>query len=245
MRGQNQNNQNNRENGNALWFILIAVVLLGLLTMVLSRGGSSVDQSGDYEQQRIKSSQILRYAKSIEAAIQEMKLRGVSENDISFENGTTSNDYTNGNCDSANDSSYPDCMIFDVEGAGLAYRDFSEAQTTATNWIFTGANNVGTTAGPIGTTAEGSGNDLIMLLPNMKSSVCIQINRDLEVGTAGTLPVDTTGIDTTEFTGSFPTGGPTLLDGDPTPFELDNQIAGCFTDNNASVTYFYYVLLAR
>ena len=237
-------NTKNQQSGNALFFILIAVVLLGALTMVLSRSGSSVDQSGDFEQNRVKAGQILRYAKSIEAAIQEMKLRDVSENDISFENSTTTTDYTNANCDATGDRSYPDCLIFDVEGAGLTYRNFATAND-GSDWIFTAANNVGTAAGPIGSTAARSGNDIIMLLPNVNESLCIQINRDLDVGTSGTLPVDTTGIATTAFTGAFPTGGPTVLDGDPTPFELNSQSAGCFTDDASGITYFYQVILAR
>ncbi|HOO82886.1 MAG TPA: hypothetical protein PK513_10340, partial [Alphaproteobacteria bacterium] len=93
------------ERGNVLWFILIAVALLAALTMVLSRSGSTVDQSGDIEQQRVKASQILRTAKSIEAGIQQMRLRGVSENDMSFwhdSNGDNTEDgsdtYYNANC---------------------------------------------------------------------------------------------------------------------------------------------------
>ena len=214
--------------------------------MILSRGGSSTEQSGDFERNRIQAGQILRYAKSIETAIQEMKLRDISENDISFENSETATDYTNANCDAAGDRSFPGCMLFDVEGAGLTYRNFASAND-GSDWIFTAANNVGTTAGPVGSTAARSGNDIIMLLPNVDDTLCIQINRDLGVGTSGTLPVETTGIDTTEFTGAFATGGPTILDGDPTPFELNNETAGCFIDENATpdVTYFYYVVLAR
>lgn len=228
------------ERGNVLWFILIAIVLLGLLTMVLSRGGSNVDQSGDVEQLRIKSGQIFRYAKSIEAAVQHMRLRGISENDISFENTVTATDYTNGNCTSA------DCKIFDVNGGGLTYKNFSGVND-GSDWIFTGANNVGTAAGPVGTTAAKTGNDLLMLLPGADTGLCVQINRDLNVGTAGTLPTDATGIDTAAFTGTYAAGGPAILDGDPTPFELDRKSAGCFTDTapDPDVTYFYYVLLAR
>lgn len=229
-----------KDSGNVLWFILIAVALLGAITMVLSRGGSSVNQAGDIEQRRVQGTQILRYAKSVEAAIQQMKFRGISENDISFENPDTAVDYTNANC------TVTDCRLFDVGGAGLNYRDFPSAND-GSEWIFTGANNVGTTAGPVGTTAASSGNDLVMLLPNMRSSLCVQINRDLRVGTAGTLPVETTGIATTAFTGAYPGGGPTVLDGDPTPFELNEQRTGCFVDEAATpdVTYFYYVVLAR
>jgi hypothetical protein len=227
------------ERGNVLWMILIGVALLAAITMVLSRGGSSTDQTGDVENLRVRASQILRHARGIESAIQTMKLNGVSENDISFENSTTSTDYTNANCTS------DDCRLFHVGGAGLIYKNFPSANN-GDDWIFTSANNVGTTAGPIGETSAVRGNDIVMLLPNARESLCIQINRDLGVGTVGTLPVDTSGIATKAFTGSFPGGGPTILDGDPAPFELDNQNAGCFEDgNDGNRVYFYYTVLAR
>jgi len=235
------------EKGNVLWFILIGIVLLGILTGILSRGSSSVDQSGNIEQIRIKAGQIMRFAKGIESAVQDMQLRGISENEISFENGTTAVDYTNANCDAAADQQYPDCQIFHAKGAGLTYRDPPTGTNDGSEWIFTSANNVGTAAGPVGTTAAITGNDLIMLMPGANASLCIQINRELGVGTAGTIPIETTGIATTAFTGGYPGGGPSILDGDPAPFELDNENMGCFTDTNAApnVTYFYYVILAR
>ena len=226
------------EAGNILWFILIAVALLGILTAVLSRSGSTVDQSGDIEQLRIRSGQILRYAKSIQAGIQDMKLRGVSENEISFENADTATDYTNSNCTTN------ECRLFDVEGAGLTYREF-ERVNDGSEWIFTASNNVGTTAGPVGTTADGTGNDIIMLLPNAREDLCIQINRDLDVGTAGTLPIDDQ-IDSAAFVGTFPTGTLRILEGDTTGLELNRQEAGCFIDDNDSdKIYFYYVVLTR
>lgn len=213
--------------------------------MVLSRGGSNTEQTGGFERARVEASAILRYAKSYEAAIQNMQLNNVAENAISFENTITATDYSHARCDDAADRNFPECQVFDVEGAGLTYRNFNGAQTTNADWIFTGANNVGTTARPVGTTADGTGNDLLMLLPNIDETTCIQINRELGVGTSGTVPVDTTGIDTTAFTGAYPTGGPTLLDGDPTPFELDGENAGCFFDDNTDIRYFYQVILAR
>lgn len=228
------------DSGNILWFILIAVVLLGAVTILLSRSGSTVDQSGDVEQARIKAGQIMRYAASIETAIGNMRLRGISESDISFENDETATDYANANCASG------DCKIFDVEGGGLSYRAPPEGSNDGSEWIFTGANNVGSAAGPVGTTAARTGNDLVMLLPEAKAALCEQINRDLNVGTPGTVPEDAGGIATTAFTGTY-ANSLTIIDGDPSPFELDNETAGCFTDTNASpsVTYFYYVLLPR
>ncbi len=232
-------NSKDSQRGNVLWFIMIAIIFMGLITMALTRSSSSVDQSGDREQMRIKTGQILRHAKGLEAAIETMKLRGVSENDISFENTITATDYTNANCTTM------DCRLFEVDGGGMSYLTFSGAND-GSEWIFTGANNVGTTADPVGTTAARSGNDLIMLLPNATNAFCIELNRQLSVGTPGDIPTDTGGIATTEFTGAY-ANALTLIDADPSPFELDGQYVGCFTDAAASpdVTYFYYVLLAR
>lgn len=234
----------NGERGSVLWFIMIAIVLLGAITIVISRGGSTVDQSGDIEQIRIRSGQIMRYARSIESAIQDMRLRGVSENEISFENADTATDYTNADCDAAADPNFPDCLLFDVQGAGLSYNPPPSGTNDGSDWIFSSANNVGSAADPVGTTLARSGNDLVMLLPNANTALCIQINRELNVGTPGTLPTDTAGIDDTAFTGAYP-NVLTIIDADP-GLELDGQNAGCFIDaNDSNKVYFYYVLLAR
>lgn len=240
---KNQNTKTQSQRGNALFFILIAVVLLGLLTMVLSRGGSKVEQSGSFEQARIQVGQILRYTRAIESAIQEMKLRNVSENDISFENTTTTVDYTNANCDDATDRSFPGCLLFDVEGAGLEYRNFANAND-GSDWTFTSLYNVGSTSGPIGSTSDVTGNDIIMVLSNIDESLCTQINRELDVGVTGTTPTDndfTTPSD--PFVGTFPTGL-TILEGATTSEPLNGQSSGCFADGNADL-HFYHVVLAR
>lgn len=226
------------QRGNALWFILIAIVLLGSLTVLITRSGSSVSQSGDVEQNRIKVSSLMRYAKGIEIAVDQMKARGVSENQISFKNTITATDYTNTNCTT------PDCEIFSASGGGQTY-SVTPNMNDGSDWIFTGANNVGTTAGPIGTTAAGTGNDLIMLLPNVSADLCQQINRELDVGTPGTIPQDI-GITTTAFTGSY-AASLSILEGDAALVELNNKTAGCFIDTgpNPDIVYFYFVLLAR
>ncbi len=208
--------------------------------MLLSRSGSDVSQSGDVEQLRIRASQLTRYAQGLQSAIDQMKMRGISESDISFQNAITAANYTNAAC------AVSDCKVFDVGGGGQEYRAPPEGVNDGSEWIFTGANNVGTATNPVGTTAAGTGNDLVMLLPNMKADLCIQINRETDVGTAGTLPEDSGGVDATPFAGAY-ANALTIIDGDPTPFELDARGAGCFTDTavDPDVIYFYNVLLTR
>lgn len=242
------------ESGSVIWFLLIAVALLGMLTMVLTRSGSSVDNAGDYERRALKASEIMRYGQSVQTAIQQLKQSGISENDISFEHGNPAT-YVNPNC------TENACKIFHAGGAGLTYK-LPVSANDGSDWVFTAKNLVGSASNPVGTGGFNTGNDLIMVLPHVTEQMCNQINK--LVGIQG-IPVDNSGIDLQPFDGSFlytadisivdsnsviilSTGNPGagILDGDPSPFELDNKPAGCYSDaNDANQYYFYYTLLAR
>ncbi|MGB0719509.1 MAG: hypothetical protein ACPGRX_03495 [Bdellovibrionales bacterium] len=231
------------QNGNVLFFILIAVVLLGLLTMILSRGGSSVDQAGDYEQQSIKINEALRFAKGLETAVQQMLLNGISENDISFDNTTTANDYTNANCDDSSDRNYPACLIFDAQGAGLNYKAPPSGINDGSEWIITGALRI---TGMETDTASASASDLVLILPNVDLADCVAINNLAGVtNPSGAPPQDQTSADySTHFTGSFTSGD--ILD--PAGGETDGKESGCFEGGGtpaAGTYHFYHVLHAR
>jgi hypothetical protein len=228
------------QSGNALWFILVAIILLGVLTMLLSRSGNYVTQSAEPERLRIMESQLVRYAKGLESAIEQMKIRGTSDDDISFQNTITAANYANADCTKT------DCKVFDAGGGGQDYRAAASGVNDGSQWVFTAHSNIGSTANPVGTTAAGSGNDIIMILPNVNPDLCIQINRDLRVGTPGTLPQESSALDLTPFTGTYDAGALRVIDGGVS-HELDGKSAGCFiaTAPNPDVTYFYYVLLAR
>lgn len=119
----------NDEGGNALIFILIAIALLGLLTVTLSRSGDSTNDTGDFEQNQIAASEILAYAKSIENAVQSLLARGCSENEISFWHDSDGNGTEDGGDDYYNDKSPTDrfCHVFDVAGAGMTFTDLSKS----------------------------------------------------------------------------------------------------------------------
>jgi len=241
------------ECGNALWFILLAVALLGFLTAVVSRSGSTVDQAGDYEKNRISASKIINTAKSFETAIQQLQNNGCSENEISFENPTVSG-YTN--TKSPTDKS---CHLFHAAGAGLSYQkpqtgwlDKSQsAQTRYREWILSGTNYV--VGVESGTDASGdasaSNKELLLILPYVRSSLCIALNEMAGV----TNPSSTPGRDagnadiTNKYVGSFGAGqhiedtasGSDVFDGKPT---------GCFEGGGTppnGTYHFYHVLIAR
>ena len=240
MKGMNDSRANSKifrlprhnQRGNVLWYILVTLGLLGLLTAVISRLSSNVEQSANRESSSITNSQIMRYGSGIEAAIQNMKFQDVSENDISFYNFVSAADYTNSDCDDSSDSSYPTCLVFDAKGAGLTFQLPPSGFNDGSEWIFTGKNTV-----------PGIGNDatpdLVMILPNVDQANCLGYNDELGVtNPSGDAPEDSDGIDTTPFTGTFSASA--QIGHQAT---IGGQKTACI--KVGSSYYIYYALLAR
>lgn len=224
------------ESGNALWFILLAIALLAALTVTITRGSDTSEQSGDVERQRVLASDTLRYAKSVEQAIEQMRQRGVSESDISFENSFVGGYAPHINCVADNG-----CKVFHVEGGGITFRS-ANTLVSGESWLFTGADSVAG-VGEDGTGATSSfDNELLMMLPDVSEGVCGRINTEL--GIAG-IPQDATKADVgTKFTGSFPNGQ--VIE------NMGGEKTGCFEgtqdDGGASIAgkyYFYHTLIQR
>jgi len=253
--------KDNKQNGNALFFILIAVVMLGLLTIILSRGGSNVEQTGSFERNTIQASKILRFAKSIEAAVQQMKLRNISENEISFQNDISTTDYTNSRCDDASDSNFPSCLVFDVEGAGLTYQkpdanwldNANSGETYYGDWLFTGdvcIPEIG--EGRNGICAADTGNlELLAVLPYIDLTLCQQINKTVKARiSTGNPPSDESSAWTSgssEFKGVYGVAARVLADPAPS-VDIANSYTGCFEgdqDPPSGTYHFYHVILAR
>lgn len=237
--------------GNALWFILLGIFLLGILTMMLSRSGSSVDQGGDFERLRIQASAVLGKAKAVEQAVRTMQAGGVSENDLSFE-GIPG--HTNPGCTA------DVCKVFKRAGGALAYEPPSDlwldpakvAMPLYGAW-FVPANVCvdGVPADAGGCESDGSGatEDLVLVLPWVEESLCGAINREMGVGTGGGNPPVQSGsawpASNATFSGSFADGEKI----DDTGAILRGRRSGCFAGNAGNTPdggyHFYHVLLAR
>lgn len=80
-----------------------------------------------------------------------------------------------------------------------------------------------------------------MLLPSVKKSICIEINYELGVGTAGADPPTVPAIDT-----SVPfKGGDTTYKKTIDNAALYGKTAGCFQETALSSYYYYEILVAR
>lgn len=233
----------NRESGNVLWFILLAVALLGLLTMMLNRSASTVEQTGNVEKSRIKASALMRYGKSIETAIQQMLSQGISESDLDFV--ALGAAYDNTNCTTA------ECEIFNREGGGISYRTAAQIlgdSSFGNNWVISSGNRIYHVGCD---TQSAECTDLLLLLPNVPKSVCLQINAIEGItNPSGDAPQQNEVTNGTGFKGDYSAvnlsfiGGTNAANESP---QVAGKTAGCVYEfgGGQNTYYFYYVLLGR
>lgn len=245
----------NDESGNALWMILIAIVLLAALTMMLSRSSDTSSDTGDYEQRTIHATKILRYAASIELAVKNLKQRDCSENDISFWHDSDGNGTEDGSDDYYNANSPTDhsCHVFEPEGAGQTYKipDAKWLDSSKSALVGYGEFNFGLNFLPsVGQAGE---EELTFVLPALKRDICLQLNSIRKVDNpADEPPEDNTGIFTgLLFTGAFSlvlAGGNSIGDSGSSTAIAATKSA-CIYESVGCVAGgcydFYHVLLTR
>ena len=231
------------ENGNALWFILLAVALLAFLTGIISRNSSSVDQSGSAERARIKATSMLNYARSVEATVQHMLLNGISENDLDFVEVSAAHDNTN--CNTA------ECEVFNVAGGGITYR--TPAKILSDNahadiWHISTENRVYLSGCD---NANNRCTELLLLAKNIPQSICLQINKIQGItNTGGDAPQIQDILEGTAFAGTYSATINTSSIGGTTASEApeaEGKSAGCVYEfgSGQNIYTFYQVLLSR
>ena len=243
------------QKGNAFWFILLAIFLLGGLTAMLARSGNNTDDTGSTESDNIAASELLSYAATLQNGVNMLVQRGCSENQLSFWNDSNA-DGTEDSSDFYYNTNSPtdrSCHIFRPEGAGIPQKDLSKYLVSTTN-TSKGWNNVANTSfgahvtGQMSVTDIGSnGNtELLFTHHNIKSSYCKELNKILGISSS-TIPIDGGYFHQNKFVGPYVqydvgasigngAGGESLI--------FKGKKAGCY-DNSASTYGLYYVLLAR
>jgi hypothetical protein len=223
--------------GNALWFILIAIFLLGALTMLITRTGSQTEETGSAERVSIEASEIVRYTAGMVQIVDRLRLNGCSESQISFESSKwTDNGYTYANPNAPADKS---CHVFDAAGGGLAFQTIPGG-TTYTDYHINSSNIVT----GIGSNGAG-GRDLLVQAAGLSEELCRQINRSLGISS---FAID--GLNgNQQFTGSFSVSGSVIGDDNTNPAYIQGKKAACLgtlAGGGYPVTYvFYQVLIGR
>jgi len=215
-----------KQRGNVLIFLLIAIFLLGGLTALLVRTSSNTDITGEAERGKITASSVMSYASGLENAVQALLSRGCSETQISFRVGTEAN-YNNTSAPTSNQ-----CHVFDVLGGAQTRRFFTDADAVSGTYSVEG----------IGTAAT----DLIFN-NTVPRDVCEQINLMLGIANNGTEgpPTDAMGGGT-RFVGAYGAVPANAQKLETAAFT--GKRSGCRHNNGTGVSavyIFYYVLHAR
>jgi len=219
------------ESGNVLFYILIGIVLIALVTVALKRGGDE-GSNIDSEQTVIAASQVKQYASELERGVDIILHNGISESDVRFAHPQASSDY-------GDITSIPTRQVFDRQGGGVEYRSGGTSSANdGSGWEF-----YATTTLP----QVGSANrpDLIAVLPNVTSAVCQRINA--MDGYGSTQPADTVTCLYTGAAGRFAgvyddVGVPNTTD--EATFSVKPAMEACIVCDDGKF-HFYHVLIAR
>lgn len=221
------------QNGNILFYLLIAITLLAALSIAVSQSGRVSPSQLSEEKAKLYASEIIEYAQAVASAVTQLRLRGVAETSLCFDDdgwpGAVNYNYAA--CATAGNK------IFSESGGGVVLKAIpSEALSSTTNangyYLISGGNSVKN----IGTTAI----ELAFLAPGLNNDVCLKINQLLHVGSTTTLPSDGADEDLTPFTGSYSANA---IIGDGT--DLTGFKAGCYYSPPNDWNVFYAVLLTR
>lgn len=246
---QKERQPKDMQNGSALLWILIGVVLFAALAFAVTRGMRGGNETViASEVSKTRAIDVVQYGNALRAAVQNLRIEGVTPQLISFETPLLTG-YANTACTEAR------CKIFDPSGGGLAYRDPAKewldskqsAQPFFGQWYFPPnvcVEDIG--SGGAGCDSDGMDNeDMIAILPWVRREICIEINNKLGVANPGGNPPVESGDGWsgagTQFTGTFT---------DSVILEQPGQTAGCFAGNGtatppAGAYAFFQVLMAR
>ena len=231
----------NTQSGNILVYILGAIILIGLLTIMVK--GSSTPGSGiDREALEIRVAEVQAYGNELERAVAYVLRNGYSETDIRFAHPNHDSAYGDITDDPAR-------QVFAREGGGATWRDNeSDIQVVDTDWLFNGTGaimEVGTPSGlcPLNSTTC---SELIAYIPYVTKDFCLLINEKNNIpNPSDNPPQDDSTVDIiTPFTGTYQRDSMILGSGS----HFYGHFEGCFEGDAGppAGTYHYYrVLLAR
>lgn len=241
-----------RESGSVMIYIFLGIALFAALSYAVANIMSSGSADPKRETRMLDATDVIQYADGLKRAVQGMRIRNITDQQISFETPRTSIDYAHPvtapqRCTSDN------CRVFAAIGGGFTYID------PPGSWLDSqgaGDSSFGQWFFPRGVCVEDAGQggaachtdgedneDLVAVLPWVKRELCIDINERLGItNPAGQPPV---AAGNAWVSGNLPFVGTYVASA---VIARGGQTAGCLRGAGVppSDSYFYYkVLLAR
>ena len=230
-------NIKDKENGNVLFLILIAVALFAALSYAVTSSTRSSGGNAGSETNRISSAQIAQYPASVSTAIMRMIISSTLVSEIRF--NRPSEFLT---LDSTS------IGVFHPQGGGATYVPAPDEIMVSGNpgqWTFNAELEV-----PNISISGIGGNDIIAYLVGIKQSICSKINEEYGMGT--TIPVLNADRSAQYLRRMYDDGSsdyvmPTtdVPDIDDGSASFSGQPFGCFQNGGAGDYVYYHVVLER
>lgn len=220
------------ESGNILIIVLLAVFLIGALTVAI-QGTLNTTATIDSETLLLRATDVKNYGSELQRGAHYVLSNGVSENDIRFSHPNAHADYG----DLSTDTN-PEDQIFHKNGGGVTYQLAPSGINDGSQWEFYGSTHLP----EVGSDAA----DLIAVLPNVTAAFCAKINQIIGFD-AAQQPEDTGACLYDGATSRF--DQTTHFDNSPNTvnensFSIKPAHQGCVQCSGGSYHY-YMVLLAR
>lgn len=207
------------QSGNVFFIILVGVALFGALTFTMSRSMRS-ENTNELSEREVKLfvADILDYGQKLSRAVDRLRRRGCSENDISFENAMASG-YVNASAPGDNS-----CHVFHADGGKMTWKTPPVSGYVYQFFGSDAVQNLGT-----------AGSEIIMALEGVSQSLCTGYNKELGLGSS--IASGAGDEDLAKFQGTF---ADTL-----SITETAGQQAACFDADGNGSYFLYYVILER
>lgn len=225
------------QQGNVIFYVLLGIVLIGLLTVAL-RSSNGTKEDIDTEDLILKATQVERHAQEVAQAVASLLSEQTSEAELRFappdDNSTSYGDIT----------TTPTKQIFSPQGGKIPYRAAPPGvQTTPSNWEFFATSRIP----QVGSDRS----ELIAVLPNVTQAFCQVMNQHLGFAAAsqptdsstGTSPDCVQGLNADRFAGTFNDTSPNVLD--KTTFSKLPALEACVKCASDNTYNYFYVLMAR
>lgn len=242
----------NKQSGNVLFLILIAVALFAALSYAVTQSTRSGGGTADRETSILNAASLTQYPAALRTSVIRMILNGTNVETILFDDPGQIQTLA-----LADNSAF----VFHPDGGGAVYQTAPQdvlAPGASNLWIF----NASFDLEEIGITDDVNSNDLIAFLPGVTGGICRQINQEVGIDPAGCTDAGSDGVPDinaatvteTNFTVNMQATAPayTFPAGDQENLilggacgALTGQPTGCFHDVANSRFVFYSTLLER
>lgn len=229
------------QKGNVLFYVLVAVALMAALSYAISQSTRGNLQQLSRERARLLASEIVEYSTIVANAVGQLRLRGVDDSDLCFNDEAWGPaDYDHDGCSDTQN------RIFHTDGGGVILtRPPEDAMNPADLpdqiWHFTAENAVQ----DVGTTCfESACAELIIYVDELRLSVCQEINKLIGIQKISDQPPSDNSLTFERFKGEFNVED--VIGDEAGGKAIKGETAGCFEKTGSPSEYVYYrVLIAR